>query len=321
MQREFDWQIAFLVMLLTTLFCCESNAAQTVSLAWDASPDTNVVGYAVYYGTASGAYDSRLDVGTNTSATVTGLARGLTYFFVATAYDADGLESDPSNEVSFDVPGVADLAISMSASPNWVDSGSNVIFTIYVTNTGPDAAGSVTVSNALPAGLNFVDTIASQGAVTIASGLVIFLLGSIYSGAQATLTLTASPISSGWLTNTASVSTSTIETNLTNNVAFAIILVGTNGAPTLQISTQSGGTVQLSWAATVGQNYQVQYKTDLAQTNWSNLGGVVTATDNSAIISDNIGPDRQRYYRVGMLPSSAFRSQPLKPVSFFWHLY
>src|SRR5436190_12505127 len=81
-----------------------SRADQSVSLAWDSSPDTNIVGYAVYFRNSSGAYDSRLDVGTNISTTVTGLAGGLTYFFIATAYDAAGLESEPSNEVTFDVP-------------------------------------------------------------------------------------------------------------------------------------------------------------------------------------------------------------------------
>src|SRR5882672_12401480 len=94
--------------LLWVLFCLGARADQSVSLAWDKSPDTNVVGYAVYYGNSSGAYDSRLEVGTNTVATVT-VPGGLTYFFVATSYDADGLESEPSNEVNYSVPGVVDL--------------------------------------------------------------------------------------------------------------------------------------------------------------------------------------------------------------------
>jgi len=65
-------------------------ADQSVALLWDPSPSPDVVGYAVYYGTASGVYTTRLDAGTNTVATINGLTEGLTYFFVVTSYDEYG---------------------------------------------------------------------------------------------------------------------------------------------------------------------------------------------------------------------------------------
>ncbi len=83
--------------------------SQSVSLAWDPSPDMNVVGYIVHYGTASGSYPNRLDIGNTTNATVSGLQEGIAYYFVATAYNAAGLESDPSNELRFTVPGILKL--------------------------------------------------------------------------------------------------------------------------------------------------------------------------------------------------------------------
>jgi uncharacterized repeat protein (TIGR01451 family) len=295
-------QFGCLLMLSMTVVCLDVRADQSVSLAWDPSPDTNVVGYAVYYGSASGAYDSRLDVGTNTLATVAGLLKGLTYFFVVTAYDADGLESEPSNEVSFDVPGFADIGISMTALPTWVGLGANVIFTISVTNAGPDAAGTVIVTNVLPAGLSFVDATTPQGAVTIADNLVILGLGPVYSGEVVAPTVTAVSTSSGWLTSSASVTTLTSETNLGNNVTFAPILVSPIRAPSLRVSMGSGGTILLSWDATTGQDYQVQYKTDLTETNWINLGSVVTATNSSVTVSWVIGPDPRRFYRVVTQP-------------------
>ncbi len=63
-----------------------------------------VAGYHVYYGTASGQYFSTVFVTINTSITVSGLREGTTYYFVVTAYDDSGLESDPSNEVAYTVP-------------------------------------------------------------------------------------------------------------------------------------------------------------------------------------------------------------------------
>jgi hypothetical protein len=48
--------------------------------------------------------------------------------------------------------------------------------------------------------------------------------------------------------------------------------------------------------------YEVQYKTNLTQTSWINLGSVITATMNPMTFSNNIGPDPQRFYRVVLLP-------------------
>jgi hypothetical protein len=80
------------------------SAVQSVTLAWNASADTNVVGYNVYYGTSSGAYTSKIDVGGATNATINNLTEGVTYYFAATAYNIIGLESDYSAEVSYTVP-------------------------------------------------------------------------------------------------------------------------------------------------------------------------------------------------------------------------
>jgi hypothetical protein len=80
-------------------------ALQSVSLAWSPSPDTNVVGYRVYYGVASRTYTNMVDVGAATNATISGLVEGSTYYFAATAYNILGLESDYSAEVFYTVPG------------------------------------------------------------------------------------------------------------------------------------------------------------------------------------------------------------------------
>ncbi|HVX56965.1 MAG TPA: fibronectin type III domain-containing protein [Candidatus Saccharimonadales bacterium] len=78
--------------------------AYGVTLAWDASPDSTVVGYNFYYGGESRAYTNLTSVGTATSFTVKRLRPGGMYFFAVTAYDASGLESVPSNEVCYSVP-------------------------------------------------------------------------------------------------------------------------------------------------------------------------------------------------------------------------
>jgi Domain of unknown function (DUF4082)/Fibronectin type III domain len=79
-------------------FVSVANAAN-VTLAWDAEP--GVAGYRVHCGTSSGSYTQSSDVGTNTTTTVSNLTAGQTYYFAVTAYNSAGLESQPSDQVSF----------------------------------------------------------------------------------------------------------------------------------------------------------------------------------------------------------------------------
>ncbi len=78
--------------------------------SWLPNTEPTLAGYRIHYGTASRTYTATVDVGLpqpvdgRVFATVTGLTEGETYFFAATAYAADGTESDYSDEVSFTVP-------------------------------------------------------------------------------------------------------------------------------------------------------------------------------------------------------------------------
>lgn len=80
-------------------------------LMWDApssntdgSPATDIAGYKIYYGSASGNYTASIDVGNTTSIPIATLSssvpvRGL-YYIAVTAYDTAGNESVYSNEIS-----------------------------------------------------------------------------------------------------------------------------------------------------------------------------------------------------------------------------
>ncbi len=69
-------------------------------------------------------------------------------------------------------------------------------------------------------------------------------------------------------------------------------------APVFQSVTGTGGTVRFTWSAVASVVYQLQYRTNLAQGNWSNLGSAITATNAVMSASDSIGPDPQRFYRL-----------------------
>jgi hypothetical protein len=97
--------------LLTTLALALgawlSRAEQSVSLAWDANTETNIVGYRLYYGPTSQSLTNTADAGPQLTVTVTGLREGTTYYFAVTARNLDGLESDFSDQVSYTVPSLS----------------------------------------------------------------------------------------------------------------------------------------------------------------------------------------------------------------------
>jgi hypothetical protein len=90
-----------------------SGGTATGTLSWaaptthtDGSPMTDLAGFRIYYGTASGNYTGWITLAgkTSTSMSVATLASAVpasgTYYIAVTAYDSSGIESSYSNEVS-----------------------------------------------------------------------------------------------------------------------------------------------------------------------------------------------------------------------------
>jgi len=94
------WLQLSICSVLLLLFTQNTFAAQVV-LGWDAGSASASAGYILYYGEVSGYYSVALDVGTATTAAISGLYEGRTYYFTVTAYNVDGDESPYSNEVTY----------------------------------------------------------------------------------------------------------------------------------------------------------------------------------------------------------------------------
>ena len=114
MLKRTIFSIFYILIIIITSASCGSvpsigtptSATGSVSLAWDVpttyidgTPVTGLVGFKVYYGTASRSYTHIIDAKTVTSFTVNSLPPG-TYYFAITAYDSSGIESDYSDELS-----------------------------------------------------------------------------------------------------------------------------------------------------------------------------------------------------------------------------
>jgi hypothetical protein len=91
--------------VLASLLLAAPASAASIAIAWDRNPEPDVTGYVVLYGTASGRFDSIVDVGGGTTWTLADAVAGRTYYFRVQAYNADGLKSELSSEVTYAVDG------------------------------------------------------------------------------------------------------------------------------------------------------------------------------------------------------------------------
>lgn len=106
-QPIFFKTVTFFSIWVSAFLYAGSAYSADVTLAWDgvSQSGVSVTGYRVYYRTDSSNDLTEGCEVANTSCTVSDLADGETYHFVATAYNSYG-ESEPSDPVSYTVPDV-----------------------------------------------------------------------------------------------------------------------------------------------------------------------------------------------------------------------
>lgn len=122
-------------------------------------------------------------------------------------------------------PGVADVSVILNDFPDPVAVGSHVSYTATVTNSGPNVATTVTLSDTLPASVTWVSTSPSVGSCTESAGTVSCALGSLTVGASATVSITVLATITTTVTNSASIATSAMDPSLGNNSASVMTTV------------------------------------------------------------------------------------------------
>ena len=127
-------------------------AGQSVTLGWDPNGDPVVVGYKIYYGTASHSYTNVVLVGNTNNGTITGLVAGTSYYFAATSYNGAGAESTFSDEVSYTVPAPpAQLSAAVSSGGQFSFTISGTTGQMYVVQASTNLLDWVSVmSNTAP---------------------------------------------------------------------------------------------------------------------------------------------------------------------------
>jgi uncharacterized repeat protein (TIGR01451 family) len=114
----------------------------------------------------------------------------------------------------------ADLAVSKTDSPSRVPIGRDLTYTVAVANSGPDAGSAVSVTDQLPPSATFVSAAPSRGSYSEAGGTITWTLGTMESGATATLEIVVNPRTAGTITNRVSISATASDPNLANNRDF-----------------------------------------------------------------------------------------------------
>lgn len=149
----------------------------------------------------------------------------------AVAVGADTLDLRPENNRDTEPtivasPTSADVGLSKSDAADPVALGSDVTYTLTVTNHGPAAASSVVATDTLPAGVTLVSATPSQGAACTGTTTVSCDLGGLATGASATITVVVTPAGPGVIINTASVTAAEPDPNTGNNTATEPTTIG-----------------------------------------------------------------------------------------------
>jgi uncharacterized repeat protein (TIGR01451 family) len=167
----------------------------------------------------------------NASATVTVVVRPTIISGQLTNSGSVGaFETDirPVNNQAVVVSGVslpsADVGVGILANASTVFVRSNLTYTVTITNNGPNNALDVIATAPLPASTVYVSGSASQGTVNVNNSSVVAALGALAPQAIARVTFALSPLASGSITNTVSVTTSSSDPVLANNSATAVAL-------------------------------------------------------------------------------------------------
>jgi uncharacterized delta-60 repeat protein/uncharacterized repeat protein (TIGR01451 family) len=107
--------------------------------------------------------------------------------FALARFNADG-SLDATNATALNNP---DLLVTITGpdDPNSVVAGDSFSWTVTVTNRGPVSATNVVLTDTLPSGVTYVGSTASNGTANQSGGVVTDNVGTLASGATATLTI------------------------------------------------------------------------------------------------------------------------------------
>ncbi|MCR1165262.1 cell surface protein [Clostridium botulinum] len=132
-----------------------------------------------------------------------------------------------SNTVPLEVRAVvADVGVIKTGSPNPVMSGETLTYTIDVSNLGPGDAQNVVLTDTIPPEITGAE-FSTDGGVTFSPWPGSFNIGTLLNQETRTILIrgTVASVAPGFITNTAEVTSTTPDPNLSNNTSTSVIEV------------------------------------------------------------------------------------------------
>ena len=273
----------------------EPAPPQSVTLAWSPSPDSSVTGYNLYHGAVSGTSTNELNVGVALTATVTNLSVGVTYFFFATAYDASGVESEPSNFITHTVVRATATLVSLALDKTMVAEGDSRGAQVVIQRSG-DSAGVLSVSLQFAgSAVNGLDYLPVPGTVIIPAetNSVTFWLIPIPSGVAdggRSVTLNLVPESNYQIQASGSgtiwIADQESDSDDDGMSDAAELLAGTDASDAesslkiVSLRPAQAGQMTLDWFSVPGITYRVLSASSLTESGWNSASPPITATAN-----------------------------------------
>ncbi len=143
----------------------------------------------------------------------------------------------------------ADLSMTKTAAPNPVTVGSSLTYTLTVANGGPASATGVVTSDTLPSGVTLVSATPSQGTCSGTTAITCNL-GTLASGATATVAIVVTPTAVETLVNSASVTSNATDANPSNNTStVSVTVLPPGGAAQCRIDDAPAATLLIPYFA------------------------------------------------------------------------
>jgi uncharacterized repeat protein (TIGR01451 family) len=125
----------------------------------------------------------------------------------------------------FAVGALNDVGVFVADSPDVVVIGNDLIYRVTITNTGPNKATGIVLTNLLPSEVTFLATATFDGVCSNSGNQVICHLDNISANDSARVTITSRAITPGVITNLATVSRAEPDAFPLNNSAIAVTTV------------------------------------------------------------------------------------------------
>jgi regulation of enolase protein 1 (concanavalin A-like superfamily) len=182
-----------------------------------------------------------------------------------------GSVNAPTNVGSYEVIGtISDLNYAGSATNTLVIAPSNAVVTLADLNQVYNGTARIVTATTVPSSLNVVVT---------------------YNGSI------SAPTNAGSYEVIGTISDLNYAGSATNTLTVVV-----PDPIVVSLSVDTPGTVVVSWNSVPGQVYRVQYKNDLQEVSWINLPPDITAIGPMTSVTNVIGSEPHRFFRVGTLP-------------------